>query len=537
MNSKGGTAVQRIDHLAIVGCGFTGTSALYQAVERGQVKSITVFEASGDFGPGYPYRGDDCPDYLLNNTTDTLCLAPGNRRAFITWLGAHPEIAADVPPKGHLPRRAYGAFLADVVAAARTTAAIKGIDVTLVPHAVTGLLRDPATGTLTLAHGDGRSTRADAMILASGRCPLADRLPHPPAGSGARYIPDHICDATLDTVPMDASVHVLGASLGAYDVVNRLFSPASGCRFDRSSDGTLRFVPGANARHVVLCSRSGRLKAMQSRHPRALERRHFAADALRHQAGPDGLTLEDAARAITRDVEAHGLSLDWEAIREPYMGCLDTAAVQQRAMHLLQEAIARADDPAGRNILVDLFAQAQLDIWQLFGERLLNPQAERRYREAFETATLTYAAPCPISTAEKILALMQAGRLTLLKGTRDATFDVGCDAYAIDHDFGTTHARILVNAMGAVDRDVTSPDQPALIRDLVRQGLMRPYTLEGRPSKGADVDMATLQLPEARNIYVASMLLWGPGFFTSSAFLMATFVSRILATMSGEAKA
>jgi hypothetical protein len=88
--------------------------------------------------------------------------------------------------------------------------------------------------------------------------------------------------------------------------------------------------------------------------------------------------------------------------------------------------------------------------------------------------------------------------------------------------------------MGAVDRDVTSPGQPALIQDLVRQGLMRPYLLQGRPYKGADVDMATLQLPQARNIYVANMLLWGPGFFTSSAFLMATFVSRILTTISGE---
>ena len=104
-------------------------------------------------------------------------------------------------------------------------------------------------------------------------------------------------------------------------------------------------------------------------------------------------------------------------------------------------------------------------------------------------------------------------------------------AYIIAHDHGRERARVLVNAMGALDRDVTSPGQSPLIRDLVRQGLMRPYMLDGRPDKGADIDMATLRLPAAHNIYVANMLLWGPGFFTSSAFLMATFVSRILATM------
>jgi uncharacterized NAD(P)/FAD-binding protein YdhS len=520
---------RNVAHLAIVGCGFAGTSALFQAVDRYPLASITVFEASGDFGPGFPYKADDCPDYLLNNTTDTLCLAPGNRRAFITWLAAHPEIATDVAPKGHLPRRAYGAFLKDTVHAARTMAAIKGIAVTLVPEAVTGLRRDAATGALTLLHG-ARETPADAAILTTGRCPQADRVPPPPPGSSARYVPDHIRSTALDDVPLDATVHVLGSSLSAYDILNRLFAPETGCRFERVGDD-LRFVAGPNARHVVLCSRSGRLKNVQSRSPRALDRRHFTAEALRRQAGTEGLSLTQVLAALVSEAAAHGITLDLDAMRDPYAGCADSAAMQQRAGDLLAAAIARAADPQGRNFLVDLFAQAQLDIWQLFGERRLRPDAEQLYRDAFETAVVAYAAPCPISTAEKLLALLRAGRVTLLKGTQAVTFDTTRDAYALGHDFGTAHARILVNATGALDRDVTSPGQTPLIQDLVRQGLMRPYSLAGRPSRGADVDMATLRLPDADNIYVASMLLWGPGFFTSSAFLMAMCVERILGAM------
>ncbi len=57
---------------------------------------------------------------------------------------------------------------------------------------------------------------------------------------------------------------------------------------------------------------------------------------------------------------------------------------------------------------------------------------------------------------------------------------------------------------------------------------MRPYMIDGRQAKGADVDLETLRLPNADNIYVTGMLLWGPGFFTSSAYLMATCVERIL---------
>jgi hypothetical protein len=33
------------------------------------VREITIFEASGEFGPGYAYRPSECRDYLINNTT------------------------------------------------------------------------------------------------------------------------------------------------------------------------------------------------------------------------------------------------------------------------------------------------------------------------------------------------------------------------------------------------------------------------------------------------------------------------------------
>lgn len=63
-------------HIAIAGCGFTGTSTFYQLIDQYPVEQITIFESTGEFGPGYPYRADDCQDYMLNNTNDSLCLVP-----------------------------------------------------------------------------------------------------------------------------------------------------------------------------------------------------------------------------------------------------------------------------------------------------------------------------------------------------------------------------------------------------------------------------------------------------------------------------
>ncbi|MEM7016946.1 MAG: FAD/NAD(P)-binding protein [Pseudomonadota bacterium] len=120
-------STSRISHIALIGCGFTGTSAFFQLVERFPVKKITIFEASGDFGPGYAYKTEECPDYLINNTTDTMCLAPSNRSAFFNWLKTQADFGADTDPKGHLPRAIYGRFFKDIFSTTRTQAAIKGI--------------------------------------------------------------------------------------------------------------------------------------------------------------------------------------------------------------------------------------------------------------------------------------------------------------------------------------------------------------------------------------------------------------------------
>ncbi len=67
-------------------------------------------------------------------------------------------------------------------------------------------------------------------------------------------MPDHIRSTALDTVPLDATVHVLGASLGAYDVVNRLFAPDTGCRFARVGE-ELQFV-AVPMRATLCCVRA-----------------------------------------------------------------------------------------------------------------------------------------------------------------------------------------------------------------------------------------------------------------------------------------
>ncbi len=512
--------------IAIVGCGFTGTSTFFQLVDRYPAKKITIFEASGDFGPGYAYRTDECADYLINNTTDTMCLTPASRRAFLDWLRTQSDLASDLDECGHLPRHVYGRFLHDVFSATRVSAAVKGINVHLVPYEATELYELDDGG--VHIGWSGGEIRADAAILTTGRCPDLDDLRSPPDGSAARYLPTQVMTSELDDIPNDATVHILGASLSAYDVINRLFSPDTGCHFERASNGRLKFNPGSNDRHVALCSRSGRLKAMQSQQPRDLHRTVFTEDGLRANAGHHGLALDDVRQMIDEEAAKHGLTLDWETIFDPYSHCDSVEAVTDRAGELLRSGIDAATHEDRKNFLVDLFADSQLEIWHAFAHHVLTAEAERAYRNRLETGALAYAAPCPVPPAERLLALLDAGRLSIIKGVTSTELADDGSGYIVEHDFGSDLARVLVNATGRTLRDVNDARQSPLIRMMADKRLLRRYERDGLPMNGADVDMQTFRLPDTRNVYMANMFLWGPGFFTSSAWMMATIAERIV---------
>lgn len=512
------------EHIALIGCGFTGTSAFYQLVDKYPVKEISIFEASGIFGPGYPYRADECKDYLLNNTTDTLCLTPDNRRAFYNWMKSRQDLIPDVKPDSNLPRLYYGLFLEDVFKSTLTSAAIKNIKVNLIPRVAT-----------TIKEADGKvyidDICADAAILTTGRCPDRDDYQHPPAGSKALYYPTHVNETSLDIIAIDAKVYILGSSLSAYDVINRLFSSHSGCEFKPNKDGILEYHAGPNARTATLCSRSGRLKKMKSTKASEIKRQHFTIKNLKATKPADGFSLEDIAALIKKDCDLNDGDINWDLVLEPFKDCKNAADVNRMAAEILQNDIDGAKKSDSRNMLVDFFGDASIDIWDAFAAKLLSSAAEKKYRSDFETAALTYEASCPISTAEKLLALHRAGKLKVIKGVRSVSFSDDDDGYIIDHEYGSDVAKVLVNTTGALERDVTSDAQADLIKNMVSNGLLKPYSRDGEKMLGADVDMESFRVTGTKNIYMANMLLWGPGFFTSGAIYMATIVDRLLKSL------
>jgi hypothetical protein len=163
-----------------------------------------------------------------------------------------------------------------------------------------------------------------------------------------------------------------------------------------------------------------------------------------------------------------------------------------------------------------------------FAQHLLPAAEGRAYRSDFETTLPCYAAPCPIPTAQLLLAPHRTARLQVRRGAGQVTLAEGGNHYRITHAHGVDRSRVLINITGSVDRRVNSAGQPALVTSLRNAGQLRAYSRDGVELDGADVDMASFRARGSRNIFVANMFLWGPGFFTSSAFMMASIVERLL---------
>lgn len=522
---------QHPSKVAIIGCGFTGTSAFYQMVTSYPVKHITIFESSGEFGPGYPYQTNERKEYLINSTNDTMSVTSSDPKGFYRWLCSQEKYGPETDPKGHMPRAVFGEFLKDVFQSVRTLAAIKGIEVELIPAEATGISED-ADGKSTISWPGGQIC-ADCVILTSGKCPtdIPNSLTSPSAENN--FFKDHVSCGELDDIPLDADIHVLGASLSAYDVINWAFSLDTGCNFERGPTGELKFNSGPNKRKVVLMSRSGRLKNAAPLKSPEIVRDNFTLDKLLTAVAVDegGITLPQIVEAIRSDALENEYRIDLEALTNPYANCKTFSEVQKRAEALLEESIAQAKN--GTNVLFSIILDAEREIYQAFLENRLTREAESDYRSLYESQFLSIIAPCPISTAEKILALLRAGRVEIVSGVASARYDDQSHNFEIKYKCGVIKAKYLINASGRCDKRVSSSSQPRLIQSLVAQGLMKSHHRDGLELPGADIDPESYRLPDSQNIYLANMFLWGPTFFTSGATLMALAVEKILANAFG----
>jgi uncharacterized NAD(P)/FAD-binding protein YdhS len=197
-----------IDHVAIIGGGFSGT---LQAINllRHDGPRATLIERQPIAGRGVAYSTAH-PDHLLNVRAGNMSALPQDPDHFVRWLAKRrPDLS------GFVPRLVYGDYLAELLADARAAAP----DRLTILHDEAHDIALSATGA-EIALASGATLAADAVILAPGNLPPL--IPHPldpaalPAGV---FAPEPWSADVADGLTDDDTVLIVGSGLTMVDIV------------------------------------------------------------------------------------------------------------------------------------------------------------------------------------------------------------------------------------------------------------------------------------------------------------------------------
>ena len=191
-----------IQHVVIVGGGFSGAMLAARLAEVGV--AATVIDRTGNFGLGVAYS-TPFEGHLLNVRSNRMTAVEGRPDDFVTWLTTNAPEHAD--PEGFAPRRLYGRYVQDRLAAVET--------------AHPGLITRVTGGVAAVEGGgvrltDGRIVAGDAVVLATGNPAPKTASPNETAG---RIIGDPWAPGALDRIEPTDDVIVVGTGLTMVDVV------------------------------------------------------------------------------------------------------------------------------------------------------------------------------------------------------------------------------------------------------------------------------------------------------------------------------
>jgi uncharacterized NAD(P)/FAD-binding protein YdhS len=476
-------------NFAIIGGGLTAVAMLSQFVNRVQEKmvkgkldtaviGIHIYEKQDTFGPGYPHsnqyvlpfhitnmcasdmgilvdRPDDFQAWVSGNSKSLHKQFPGFREIVSELQGARQEC-------NHYPRAIMGEYLKTRFQEMVQLARKLGLTVYLYPSSeVVDLKEDDDRIHLVIkdiSSDDLFPTAVDRALIASGHW-------FKKTDEAGYFTSPWPAQKLLLEIPPNEKIAIFGTSLSAIETLLTLTSDG---KFDRSGSGELRFTPSANARKFALYSRRGLLPKVRGKlvnyKNRFLNRKNLNHLLVENQKN---LTLDSIFYLLNSELEyAYGHEIDWEEILNPSG---DPSDVLQG---YLDDAI-NGDGPNGEIIWQTVLYQS----FDLIRHAYLNLKLEerRRFDKHYTSVFFTHAASQPAVNAEKLLALMKAEVVDVIKlgNTYQLVKDEVNDYY--EFIYRDTHGnlkrdvyRYVVNARGQEKSLETNPSP--LAQKLLQRG-------------------------------------------------------------------
>ena len=419
-------------NFAIVGGGLTGTTMLYQIVEklrqnRDLIKlspsgfKIQIFEKQETFGPGFPHSDRNVmPFHITNMCANDMGILPGNPADFQEWVTRHQNDLKALFPYlddvshssghcSHYPRAIMGAYLKERFQEAYQKARALSLNLELYPQSEVVDLEDRGDNVhLTVKNiltGSNFSCTADRVLLATGHW-------FEKKEQNNYFSSPWPAKNLLSGIPEGEKVAVIGTSLSAIEVVLTLTSNG---HFERDDSGKLVYVTPSNPRRFTLYSRRGLLPKVRGRmgkyRNRFLTRKKLEGLIAEKQGY---LTLEAVFQLLNSELEAaYGHSIDWKTVMSP------TGPPTGLLRQYLEDAI-QGDGPDGELVWQTVLHQS----FDMVREIYLRLSLEDRelFDQTYTSVFFTHAATQPAINAEKMLALMESGIVEVIKLGRNYQF-------------------------------------------------------------------------------------------------------------------
>jgi uncharacterized NAD(P)/FAD-binding protein YdhS len=477
---------------AIIGAGLTGTAMFCQFLQKLQDMAdvtlnaeekaeILIFEQQDVFGPGFPHGDRFVMPYHITNMCDyDMSILAGKPDDFQQWVNANPDIleaymhqadavisqSAGLPDRcRHYPRAVMGEYLKARFRETLRRARDLNIRVRRYPGVeVTDLKAEGSRVEIharRLQSGETFSRAANRVLLATGHWfEKSDRKNY--------YTSPWPASELLRGIPAGEHVGVIGTSLSAIEAALTLTSDG---RFQYADSGELIFLPSRFSRTVALYSRRGMLPKVRGRCG-SYRNRHLTLKKLEEYrpAGSERITLEHLFQLLNADLEsAYGRPFNWEAIIHP---CGSPADQLQTSLNQARSG----DGPNGELIWQTVLHQSFPMARALFLS--LTPEDRERFEREFATLFFMHAATQPAINAEKMLALMKSGIVTVHKLGSDYRFfkDEARDLFELSYRDASGKQkqdayRYIVNARGQPQAIETNPSR--LVQNLLKSQTIR----------------------------------------------------------------
>jgi len=460
---------------------------LYQFIRRLQAKvssglvdphrvHILVFDKQPVAGPGFPHNEYFVqPYHITNMCAAEMSVVYSNPQDFSDWIESRRSDLIDLFPAfrtiicdpayqqngcSHYPRALMGEYLKVRFQDALKLAEALGIKVEVHNDCEVTNIVDDRNGVRievrSKKHGSNSCFSANQILLATGHWPRDS------SGPGYFSTP-WPARRLLTQIPRGAVVAVIGSSLSAIETALTLTSDGN---FSRTRLGDLRFEPRSDSRRITLLSRQGLLPRVRARNlqydPQFLTQENLRSLLSRQS---DNLSLDTIFNLLDKEIaSATGQPFDWQRFISP-----EGSPISRLESDLRQAR--NGANPDGSALWQSILRQLLPLARELY--LALSVTERQRFDREYATLFFAHAATQPPVNAEKVLALMRAGVLEIVKLGRDYRITSKTNGPGYEFSFGESKSntlafRYVIDARGQESSVRSNPSE--LIQNLIQSG-------------------------------------------------------------------